>query len=208
LNPNQENLPDFDIDFQPKFFSQPQADDLYAALLLEIPWEQHFIRMFGKKIAAPRRSSWHGAPDACYRYSGVSYAPKVYTPALETVLQRLQCAGLQFNSALCNHYRDAQDSMGWHSDDEPELGINPIIASLSFGTTRRFCFRHKKLPHKFETKLTHGSLLLMQGATQHAWQHALPKIGKRVPASAPDLFSGQAAQDAGRINLTFRWINA
>ena len=206
MNINSESLPDLDIGFQPGFLSQRQADEIYASLLLEIPWEQHYVHMFGKQIAAPRRSSWHGAPDARYRYSGVSYAPKGYTPALLTLIQSLHSQGHEFNSVLCNHYRNAHDSMGWHSDDEPELGSNPKIASLSFGSTRRFCFRHKKLPHKFELPLSHGSLLLMQGATQHAWQHALPKSGKRANLPGADMFAGEAAPDAGRINLTFRWV--
>jgi alkylated DNA repair dioxygenase AlkB len=207
------DLPDFDVDFQPDFCTRTQADEIYPALLSEIPWEQHFVRMFGKQIAAPRRSSWHGDARANYRYSGVSYPPRPYTPALTQLLGQLQNLGLRFNSVLCNHYRHGQDSMGWHSDDEPELGQNPIIASLSFGAARRFCFRHTRLGLKYEMQLTHGSLLLMQGATQHAWQHALPKTSKRVlPAAAEladlaDLFRGERAPDPGRINLTFRWIN-
>ncbi len=195
-------LSDLDIDFHPEFFSKIQADFFYTALLQEIPWEQHFVKMFGKKIAAPRRSSWHGAADAHYRYSGVTYPPKPYTLTLQKLLDALQAEGLQFNSVLCNHYRSGLDSMGWHSDDEPELGQNPVIASLSFGSTRRFCFRHKQLALKHELALTHGSLLIMQGATQHSWQHALPKTTK--PAEA-DLFSA-AEFEQGRVNLTFRWV--
>lgn len=195
-------LPDLDIDFQPEFFAKVQADFFYASLLQEIPWEQHFVRMFGRQIAAPRRSSWHGAADAHYRYSGVRYLPKPYTPALKALLSALEAYGLQFNSVLCNHYRNGLDSMGWHSDDEAELGQNPVIASLSFGTARRFCFRHKQLGLKHELALVHGSLLIMKGATQHAWQHALPKNTKCLK---PDLF-GQTGFNQGRVNLTFRWV--
>jgi alkylated DNA repair dioxygenase AlkB len=103
-------------------------------------------------------------------------------------------AGVTFNSVLLNFYRNGRDAMGWHSDDEPELGMNPVIASVNLGATRRFMLRYKTdHQFKYELELQHGSLLIMRGALQHFWQHQVPKTNRPLPS---------------RINLTFRVINS
>ncbi len=182
--------------FDGGFFSASQADQLMTELRDQTPWETHYIRMFGRELPAPRLSSWHGEPDAHYRYSSVDYVPKAWTLAQRIVLDQLHALGidhrpLRFNSVLCNYYRSGAEHMSWHSDNEAELGPDPIIASVSFGAARRFCLRHKSLPEKHELLLTHGSLLIMGSGTQRHWQHALPKA---------------ASVSQPRINLTFRDI--
>ncbi len=187
-------LPDADIQLIPDFLTPAQADDLLQQLKTTIHWEQRSIKMFGKVLPQPRLTAWYGDPDARYTYSGLTWEPLPWTDALTSVKTQLETATqLSFNSVLLNLYRNGQDSMGWHSDDEPELGKNPAIASLSLGATRRFHLQHrsnKTLKHPLD--LTHGSLLLMQGPTQHHWRHQLPK-SKRVTEP--------------RINLTFRTVH-
>ncbi len=119
--------------------------------------------------------------------------PQPWNSVLIIVKEKVEAiAHTRFNSVLLNLYRDGRDSVGWHSDDEPELGKNPVIASVSFGASRRFVFRHKYQKNlKLEMELTHGSLLMMKGSTQHFWQHQVPKTSR---AFQP------------RVNLTFRWI--
>ena len=125
--------------------------------------------------------------------SGARFEPRPWPAALQALRARIDAAaGVAMNSVLANLYRDGRDAMGWHSDDEPELGLRPVIASLSLGGTRRFVFKHRRDPgRKFELPLEHGSLLLMKGDTQADWKHALPRTARPVPA---------------RVNLTFRRI--
>lgn len=166
--------------------------DVLSRLVETLDWEQRHLVMFGKEVAEPRLSAWYG--DESYTYSGMTLDPRPLTPELDEL--RVLCqdlAGFRFNSVLVNLYRSGDDSMGWHADDEPELGPSPVIASLSLGATRRFKFRHRQTRTIVEHDLTGGSLLVMSGACQSAWMHAIPKQ-KRVT-------------DA-RINLTFRWIHA
>ena len=165
-------------------------ESLLASLVDELDWEQKHLVMFGKEVAEPRLSAWYG--DEQYTYSGITLAPKPMTPTLDR-LRRL-CeghAGSRFNSVLANLYRDGRDSMGWHADDEPELGPEPVIASLSLGCTRRFRLRHRRTREVIESDLTGGSLVVMSGACQSAWMHAVPKQSRVTDA---------------RVNLTFRWI--
>lgn len=159
----------------------------------EIPWERHRLRLFGREIDAPRLSCWIGDADAVYTYSGTRFEPHDWTPACAGLRDRLgPLCGERYNSVLCNLYRDGRDSMGWHSDDESELGPAPVIASLSFGATRRFRLRHRRDPaRRLEIDLPSGSLLLMAGATQRHYRHDLPKTARVVGV---------------RINLTFRNI--
>jgi alkylated DNA repair dioxygenase AlkB len=157
-----------------------------------LDWEQRHLVMFGKEVAEPRLSAWYG--DESYTYSGVTLAPKPFTPELDEL--RILCQDLsesRFNSVLVNFYRTGDDSMGWHADDESELGPSPVIASLSLGATRRFKFRHRRTRAIVDHDLTGGSLLVMSGACQSAWMHSIPKQ-KRVTEA--------------RINLTFRWIHS
>ena len=179
----------------PAWLARPQADALLPVLHARVAWEIHRIRMFGRWLDSPRLSCWMGDADAHYRYSGADFLPHPWAPAVLELREQVQqaCDG-RFNSVLLNRYRDGRDSMGWHSDDEPELGPTPLIASLSLGAPRRFLLRRRDDPaQKFEYLLGHGDLLLMRGQCQRDYQHALPKTAR---------VSGE------RINLTFRQIAA
>ena len=177
--------------FHDPFLGPDEAAASFAALLAEVPFRQETIRLFGKAILQPRLTAWHGDPGASYTYSGLSLAPSPWTPALAALRARVEAAaGCSFNSVLVNHYRDGDDSMGKHADDEPELGENPVIASLSLGARRRFVLEPKKKGEKVTLELGEGNLLVMAGTTQHHYRHGVPK---------------QAARGA-RMNLTFRRI--
>lgn len=186
------DLPDADVRLA-QFFDAETARDWFARLNAEIPWERHRLRLFGREIDAPRLSRWVGDVDAIYRYSGRTFVPHAWTLALTELREYLlrQC-GESYNSVLCNLYRDGQDAMGWHSDNEPELGMRPVIASFSFGGVRKFRLRHRVDPAaRLELELPSGSLLRMGGATQQFYRHDLPRTARSV---------------APRINLTFRRI--
>jgi alkylated DNA repair dioxygenase AlkB len=187
-------LPDAELRYAEQFYRPDQADRLFRALQNELPWQQHRVKLFGKEHPAPRLSAWHGDSGASYAYSGQRYQPHDWTPALREIRADLE-RHLQerFNSLLANRYRDGQDSMGWHSDNEADLGEKPLIASLSFGVPRRFVLRHRYHPAQedVDMMLAHGSLLIMAGECQKAWKHQLPKSKK---------ISGE------RINLTFRQV--
>ncbi len=186
-------LPEADLELDSQFIPAVEADVILEQLLSDIDWQQRSITLFGKTIPQPRLTAWYGDPGAAYRYSGLYWEPLPWTPLLRSLKNRIeQQTGLTFNSVLLNLYRHGQDSMGWHSDDEPELGKNPAIASLSFGASRRFLLRHRQDKTLKQTlHLGHGSLLLMKGETQHHWHHQLPKT--------PQI-------DQPRVNLTFRQI--
>ncbi len=188
-------LSDAALAFDPAFLPAAEADRAFAVLRDTLGWEQHRIRLFGRSVESPRLSCWIGDPDAHYRYSGSDFAPRPWMPCLLELRGRIeQASGTHFNSVLANRYRDGRDSMGWHSDDEPELGREPIIASLSLGAPRRFRLRHRRDPAlRWEIELPHGSLLLMQGPTQRNYRHDLPKTARPV---------------GERINLTFRQVTA
>jgi alkylated DNA repair dioxygenase AlkB len=188
-------LPDAQVRLARGWLAPAESAALMATLLREVPWEVHRIRMFGREVASPRLSCWIGDGGASYRYSGSRFEPKPWLPALSTLRERLQEElGLPFNSVLANRYRSGADAMGWHSDDEPELGPEPVIASISLGASRRFVLRHRHDPvQRLTLELEPGSLLLMAGPTQRCWQHALPRTAKA---------SGE------RINLTFRQVRA
>ena len=193
-NGKRLDLPDAEIYWWPNWLVNQEADQLLQKLTETLAWEAREIRMFGKWLPQPRLTAWYGAPEAHYRYSGLDWEPRPWTPELADLRQRLEAAcNTSFNSVLANLYRHGQDSMGWHSDAEPELGAQPVIASISLGATRDFQLRHKtRKDVPTETlQLSHGSLLLMAGPTQHFWKHQLPKR-KRVSEA--------------RINLTFRQI--
>ncbi|MDV3469667.1 alpha-ketoglutarate-dependent dioxygenase AlkB [Stenotrophomonas sp. C3(2023)] len=182
-----------DVRHLPGWLSAEQATALHQQLLQQVPWQVHRIRMFGRWVDSPRLSCWMGDPQARYRYSGATFEAAPWLPALLPLRDRLQDAlHVPFNSVLLNRYRNGADGMGWHSDDEPELGPAPVIASLSVGDARRFVLRQRAAPAvKQEYLLQHGDLLVMAGATQQLCQHALPKTAKAV---------------GERINLTFRHI--
>jgi alkylated DNA repair dioxygenase AlkB len=153
--------------------------------------------IFGRRVPVPRLVAYHGDPGRAYRYSGQTYRPSAWTPRLARLRATLERrTGLSFNAVLANLYRDGRDSVGWHADDERELGPEPndiAIASLSLGATRRFAMRHRESGRRREFALADGSLLLMRGRTQRLWQHALPKTRTQV---------------GPRMNLTFRQVLA
>lgn len=166
--------------------------DVFDYLLTEIPWQSRTITMFGKQHREPRMTAWFGDDGASYTYSGIRLSPLAWTDTLQIL--REACATHSqstFNSVLLNLYRDGNDKMGWHADDEKELGTEPVIASLSLGATRRFRFKHRHSKDIVECELAHGSLLVMSGLTQHCWVHEIPR---------------QMRVDEPRINLTFRKI--
>ncbi len=176
------------------FLTRPQSDAYFAELLDLVEWTQQIIRIRGREVASPRLSAWYGDPDAHYSYSGLSLSPRPWLPVILELKTRVEAVcNSPFNSVLLNLYRDGADSMGWHSDDEPELGERPVIASLSLGATRRFRLRHRRRKdlEPVAIDLENGSLLIMEGDTQRCWKHQLPK-SKRVAEP--------------RVNLTFRNI--
>ncbi len=180
-----------EVYFYPDFFSSEDAGLFFKLLQEGLVWKQEPIWMFGKQILQPRLTALYGDPKVLYGYSGIAMQAKPFTKELETIKQRFQdFTQHEFTHVLCNYYRDGQDSMGWHRDNEAVLGQNPKIASLTFGASRSFQLRpyNEKVP-KINLELSHGSLLLMEGASQHHWEHQLPKTKK---VQQP------------RINLTFR----
>ena len=186
-------LVDADIALDPCWLERADADRLWRCLREDIAWENHRIRLFGREHASPRLSCWIGDPGTAYRYSGTLFEPHPWPAVLRPLRERLSTQlDRGFNSVLANLYRDGRDCMGWHSDNEPELGAAPVIASVSLGATRRFVLKHRVDPrHKLAIELPHGSLLVMAGATQQHYRHALPRTAKAV---------------GERINLTFRHI--
>ena len=160
----------------------------------EIEWKQYPITLFGKTYIQPRKIAYHADPGKAYTYSRQILQPKHWTSVLKNLKEHCnQILPANWNAVLLNYYLNGQDSMGWHSDDETELGEHPMIASFSFGTPRLFRFRLKSNPRETsELLLEHGSLLIMHAPTQKYWQHALPK-SKKIKTE--------------RINATFRVIN-
>jgi alkylated DNA repair dioxygenase AlkB len=171
------------------------AEDWFVRLQQEVLWERHRLRLFGREVDSPRLSCWIGDADAVYTYSATRFTPQAWTPGCSLLRERVSVlCGERYNSVLCNLYRDGRDSMGWHSDDEAELGPEPCIASLSFGAPRRFRLRHRRNPElRLEIELESGSLLMMSGATQKNYRHDLPKSARVIEP---------------RINLTFRTIRS
>lgn len=181
------------FEYIPEFLNPDEADRFLASLWNELNWMQAEITMFGRKVMQPRLIAWYGDPGANYAYSGLSLNPRPWHPVLLELKNRIEAltAG-RFNSVLANAYRNGRDSMGWHRDDEKELGPRPTIASLSLGAERRFLVREKGRKSS-GLALEHGSLLLMQGDCQARFQHSLPKTQR----------------DTGlRINLTYRDIRS
>ena len=180
--------------YYPSCLGNLKAADVFSSLYSDTPWETYTIRMFGKVSEQPRQVAWYGDPGSGYSYSGLKMNIRNWTPLilqLKNICQ--QFAEQEFNSVLLNLYRDGSDKVGWHSDNEPELGYEPTIASLSLGAERRFKFRLRE-DHdvKEEIILPSGSLVVMSGPCQQLWDHEIPKELKIKTA---------------RINLTFRRVN-
>lgn len=187
------NLPEGDIEYYPNFFEPQLAQIYFDSLLKNTPWQQDNIKVFGKIYAQPRLTALFGNNGKTYSYSNITMQPHAFTPTLEAIKMKIEeVAKITFTTCLLNLYRDGSDSNGWHADDEPELGVNPVIASVSFGAERYFHLKHRKRNDlKEKILLTDGSLLIMKGATQHHWLHQIPKTKKLI---------------GKRINLTFRVI--
>lgn len=187
-------LPDAQLQFFPAAFSADEADRLLAYCLRQLPWRQDDILIAGRRIPIPRLQNWFGDDGAHYSYSGIELSPLPWTAGLLQIRDRVEAlCGHRFNALLANYYRHGRDSVSWHSDDEPALGQQPVIASVSFGATRQFEMRHlsKRSLGTRRLALHHGSVLIMQGDTQRYWQHQIPKEpGVELP----------------RINLTLRLI--
>ena len=186
-------LADADLRYFPRWVDADLADGWLSEISAQTSWSQPQIKLYGRSIAVPRLVAWYGDADAHYRYSGFTHEPLTWTPLLADIRQRVQQqVGQRLNGVLLNYYRDGQDAMGWHSDDERELGQQPLVVSLNLGATRRFDFRRKGTSGiEYSISLEHGSLLVMSGLTQHYWQHQIARTRKvRAP----------------RLNLTFRQI--
>ena len=175
-------------------FDAVDADRYYSDLFENIAWEEREIVLFGKRHKQPRLVAWYGDPGITYRYSGDSLTALPWTKTLLAIRDAAAAfSESSFNSVLLNLYRNGDDAMGWHADNEPELGSEPVIASVSFGTTRRFDLKHRSTGEKRQVALEHGSVLLMAGKTQQHWVHQIARTKK---VSTP------------RINLTFRLVRA
>ena len=187
------HLPDATIFYCSNFLSTVESQALFQKLITTTAWQQDTITLFGKTHLQPRLTAWYAQNGQKYIYSGICMDAKPFPSYLVPTLKRvINCCNTSFNSVLLNLYRDGNDSNGWHSDDEPELGKAPIIASLSLGVARDFKLKHKYLPQEKHTLLLEpGSLLLMGAPTQQFWKHQLPK---RKRCTEP------------RINLTFRTV--
>ena len=186
-------LEDADIQYVERCFSRSQSDLYLNALMEQIPWRQEHVKVFGKTYLQPRLTALFGNTDKTYSYSSLTLFPTPYPPLLNEIRSEIETyCNVSFNCCLANLYRNGNDSNGWHSDNEKELGDQPVIASVSFGAERFFHLKHrnkKELRHKI--KLAHGSLLIMKGRTQEHWLHQIPKTKQII---------------GNRINLTFRII--
>lgn len=188
------NITHGSLDYYAKWLSSDEADALFAVLKEQVKWQQSMISLYGKTVKIPRLNAWYGDGNCPYEYSGHKFQPSPWLPCLKAIQQRVEkLIAFSANSVLVNCYRDGKDSVAWHSDDEPELGRNPTVVSLSLGGEREFQLRHrydKSLGIKKIT-LSHGSLLVMGGELQHYWHHQIPKTTKNC---------------AERINLTYRFV--
>lgn len=191
--PLRLNVPNSDITYYPNFMDASLANDYFSLLKKNTPWQQDDIKVFGKVYAQPRLTALYANNDKPYSYSNITMKPYKFSKELKTLKEKIETiAQCNFTTCLLNLYRDGKDSNGWHADNEKELGRNPVIASISLGAPRYFHLKHISIPDaKHKMLLEHGSLLLMQGETQHFWKHQIPKTAKPI---------------GERINLTFRVI--
>ena len=188
------DIPDAEVFLYPSLLSNEEADQLFDTLKKSIIWEKHKIKLYGEVHDVPRLTAWYGDPNKSYEYSGIKLKTRLWNAGLLKIREKIETISkTKFNSVLLNLYRSGSDSVLWHSDDEPELGKNPVIGSLSLGEAREFQMKHKyNRDLKQNILLQHGSFLLMKGKTQHNWLHQIPKRKN---------LKGE------RINLTFRTIH-
>ena len=187
------DLPDAELTLYPTLFCAAEADALFDVLSKDIAWQQEQATLYGRVHDLPRLTAWYGEPGIHYSYSGITVHSRPWIPVLLDIKQAIeQVSGCAFNSVLLNRYRSGRDSVAWHSDDEPELGNNPVIGSVSLGQARPLQMKHRFIPDtRHNLVLPHGSYLLMKGTTQHYWRHQVPKSKKNL---------------GERINLTYRLI--
>ncbi len=187
------NLPGSEIIYYPEFFGSKESDSSFQFLLNNVPWQQDNITVFGKTYKQPRLTALYAINKEPYTYSNITMHPHGFSEELLAIKLKVESVmHVNFTTCLLNLYRNGQDSNGWHADNEKELGVNPVIASMSFGAERLFKLKHRyDKSLKKDLVLQHGSLLIMKGETQHKWLHQIPKTKKKV---------------GKRINLTFRII--
>jgi alkylated DNA repair dioxygenase AlkB len=183
------------IDLYANWLPGSEAQCLLDELVSTLPLRQEEIVLFGRRVPQPRLSTWMGDAEAVYRYSGRTFVPQPWYASVAHLRERVEeTVGHRFNSVLINLYRHGEDSMGYHADDEPELGPDPVVASVSLGAARRFVLRprrEKGATAARELRLTSGSLLVMREGVQRSWVHGVPK---------------ERAITAPRLNLTFRAV--
>ncbi len=186
-------LPSGLVEYIPGVFSTLESNYLLDQFIKNVPWEQKNIQMYNKEVATPRLTAWYGDPGTNYSFTGMTLDPIPWTPELLMMKERVEAlAGVRFNSVLLNYYRNGNDSVAWHRDNERILGKNPIIASVSLGQFRNFDIRlQADHTRKYSIRLENGSYLLMKGDLQEHWEH---RIAKSTKPMRP------------RINLTFRRI--
>jgi len=186
-------LPNAELLYIENFYNQDRANYYFNVLKKTIQWQQDDITIFGKTYKQPRLTALYADNNKPYSYSNITMQPNIFTSDLLDIKTNIEKEiNHQFTSVLLNLYRDGNDSNGWHADNEKELGKHPIIASVSFGETRPFHFKHRQLKgEKHKIDLHHGSLLIMKGEMQEHWLHQIAKTKKQI---------------GERINLTFRTI--
>ena len=181
-----------EIIFWPNWLDGQQADKLLATAITKTPWREDMINIAGRRIPVPRLQNWFGTPDTSYTYSGIRLQAQAFPIWMDSVRVAVeQVTGHPFNRALVNYYRHGRDSVDWHADDEPELGVEPLVASLSLGAERVFQLRHNQTKERLSVSLPHGSLLLMGAGIQDYWQHRLAKV---------------SGLEQPRVNFTFRYM--
>jgi alkylated DNA repair dioxygenase AlkB len=184
--------PDTWLDFERDWLSAGEAQRCLDRVRAEVTWAEREIVLYGKRIMQPRLVGWAG--DVAYRYSGQTLEPRAFTDTVGALTERINdFAGARFNHVLLNRYRDGRDNMGLHADDEPELGDDPVVATLSLGATRRLALvpRRPRDGERRSLELPAGSLLIMRGACQRRFRHGIP----REPRVTEE-----------RVSLTFRHI--
>ena len=170
---------DLKIRVEENFFDSNESNEFLNRLIKNLPWESMMIKMFGKNLKIPRLQCWIGDEGCDYKYSGKMLNRQNWNKELMMIREKIfQETKIDFNSVLANYYRDGKDSMGWHSDDEKELGPNPTIASISFGSERNLYFRNKISKEIISIPQTHGCLVMIDGKTQKNWQHSIKKTQK------------------------------
>ena len=191
-NLQQIQLSDANLLYAQNFMETQQANEFFKLLTQQLPWQLDDITVYGKTYPQPRLTCLFGHEGKPYKYSNIIMKPQPWNALMMALKERVEeVSETVFNTVLCNLYRDGQDSNGWHADNEASLGQNPTIASLSFGASRVFSMKHNTSDERFKITLTHGSLLVMKGPTQHCWKHAILKTKQKI---------------GPRINLTFRTL--